>query len=105
MLKVENNIIHLQLQINDNQLKFTEGGAPDLPPSVTNPAYTHSDQGRQLKVEKISAHLQLQIVDNQLKLTEGGNRWHRIGGSLQYAVCQSVAKQYGPYKIYCFIIY
>lgn len=58
-----------------------------------------------LAVEKISIHLQLQIVDNQLNLTEGGDRWHRIGGSLQYAVCQSVAKQYGPYKIYCFIIH
>ncbi len=69
MLKVENNIIHLQLQMIDNQLEFTEGGAPFLPPSAANPAYTLSDQGQQLKVEKTGVHLKLQMAGNQYKLT------------------------------------
>ncbi len=74
ILKVEKTAAHLQLQTIDNQLKFTEDGAPDFPPSVTDPAYTHSNQGRQLKVGKTSVHLKLQIIDSQSKSTEGGNR-------------------------------
>ena len=57
----------------DNQRRFTVGGGPNLPPSVTDPAYTHSNQGQQLKVEKTSVHLKLQMIDSQFNLTEGGN--------------------------------
>ena len=74
ILKVEKTAVHLQLQTIDNQLKFTEDGAPDFPPSVTDPAYTHSNQGRQLKVGKTSVHLKLQMIGSQFKLTEGGSR-------------------------------
>ena len=52
ILKVGKTSIHLQLQMIDNQRKFTVGGGPNLPPSVTNPEYTQPDQGRQLKVKK-----------------------------------------------------
>ena len=45
ILKVEKTGAHLQLQMIDNQHKFTVGGAQNLPPSVTNPSYMQSDQG------------------------------------------------------------
>ena len=70
---MENNSIHLQLQIIDSQSKLAEGGVLNLPPSVTDPAYTHSNQGQQLKVGKASVHLKLQMIDSQFNLTEGGN--------------------------------
>ncbi len=63
------HICHLQQQGLDNQWKYAEGGAPFLPPSVANPAYTLSDQGQQLKVEKTGVHLKLQMAGNQYKLT------------------------------------
>ena len=52
ILKVEKTGVYRKSQIIDNQCKMTEGGAPNLPPSVTNPEYTQPDQGRQLKVKK-----------------------------------------------------
>lgn len=40
---MEKTAAHLKLQTIENQRKLTEGGVLNLPPSVPDPAYTHSD--------------------------------------------------------------